>query len=264
MKRLIVTSLCWLFVCSAHLQAQTLGDSLESVEQRTQELVSRYSSAHSWGEQTALDDLKRFLAETQRLSAALSGEDAAQVEPLQRGFSSAMRRVKTSSVMLPSSERTVVESMVAEASQIDQRLTELRLRFGSKASLVNGPLTGVSLQADESLESTYLNLQHLLIDVRDAVRLASTLGNDRFPNNGGIGFGIPNNLEPLQVRRFVLAGWELERQLSVQISDVSQTYPAWERFEQEYNRLGHPGSGANIRQLERVMARLATFYNKAD
>lgn len=263
MKRLLLTTLCWVFTFSV-VQAQTLGDSLESVESRTQEMVARYSSANTWGEQTALDDLKRFLAETQALSAALSGDNAANVEQLQRGFTSAIRRVETSSVMLPSSEGPGVESIVAEASLIAERLTDLRLRFGSKASLVNGPLTEVSLQPDESLEDTYLNLQHLLIDVRDAVRLASTLGNDRFPGNGGIGFGTPNNLEPLQVRRFVLAGWELERQLSSQVGDVSETYPAWERFEQEYNRLGHPGSGANIRQLERVMARLGTFYNKVD
>jgi hypothetical protein len=262
MKRFLLIALCGLLTLT-FAQAQTLGASLQSVESQAQGLVSRYSAADTWGQQTAVDDLKRFLAQVQRLSAALSGDDATSVEQLQRGFSSAARRMETSSVMLPSAEEQTVTAMVAEANQIDQRLTELRLRFGSKASLVSGSLAEVPLHPGEEIDGVYTNLQHLLIDVRDAVRLASTLGNDRFPGNG-IGFGTPNNLEPLQVRRFVLAGWELERQLSVQIEDVSETYPAWELFEREYNRLGHPGSSANIRQLERVMERLGSFYNTLD
>lgn len=238
--------------------AETIGEVLKSVEAETQAVLSR-QTGESWGVQTAADDLQRLLAQSQRLSAAMSSNDAVEVEPLQRGLASAARRAETSSVMLSDSDQQQVAGIAEKVGRVDERLTELRLRFGSKASLVPGALNDVGMEGET--DGIYTNIPDLLIDVRDAVRLASTLRSSNPPFNFGFNNTTPNNLDALQVRRVVLAGWELERQLSGNVADISQTVPAWERFEREYNRLGYPGSGFNIRQLERVMERLSAFYS---
>ena len=252
----------WLALTLTATQAQTLGSALEAVEQDVQTVISQ-QTGDSWGAQTAADDLNRLLAQAQRLSEALDLEDARKVEELQRGLTSAAQRVETSSVLLSEPAQQKVKELLATVGQIDERLTELRLRFGGQANLVPGRLSEVSLSADPPLDGVYSNLADLLIDVRDARRLAGTLGNVRYPaygfNQGGL-----YNIDPLQLDRVVQAGWALERQLSGSVGDVSDSLPAWNRFEREYNRLGYMGTGSNVRQLERVMDRLANFYDSQE
>lgn len=243
----------------AFAQAQTLGEALTSVEESTQEIVSR-QSAQSWGQQTAADDLNRLLAQTRRMSEAMNSDDARQIEDLQRGLSTAARRVDTSSVLLDETERQHIQEILKTVAEIDSRLTELRLRFGGQASMVPGSLNDVALYPAEPLDGVYTNLEQLLIDVRDARRLAATLGNRRFPAWGIMQGGL-DNLDPLQLDRFRRAGWELERELSGSVVDISQTYDSWNRFATEYDRLGYMGIGTNVRQLERVMNRLSSFYS---
>lgn len=257
MKRFSLLFLLWGLTLSV-VHAQTLGSALTSVEHQVQQMLAR-TSGESWGVQTAADDLERLLAQTQRLAEALTLNDARKVEELQRGLSVAARRVKTSSVLLPTEELSGVEDMLATLEQVDQRLTGLRLRFGSRANLVAGSLSEVGLNQDEP-GGEYTNLEDLLIDVRDARRLAETLGSVRFPRWGFEQRGM-HNLDPLQLNRFVRAGWELERQLSGHLDDVSESLPAWDRFQREYDRLGYMGTGSQVRQLERVMERLSRFYS---
>lgn len=260
MKRTVLLTFL-LAVCLGPAGAQTLGQALSEIETTVQAIIARYPSPSTWGEQTSVDDLKRFLAQTQRLGAGLGSDDADSVEELQRGFSSAGRRAQTSVTMLSPQDQESLAGVSPLVDQVDNRLTDLRLRFGSKATLVGGTLADMPLTPDQDFDSTYANVNELLIDVRDARRLASTLGNIRFPQQG-FGFGQPNNLDGLQLQRLLQAGWELERQLSVQIPDVSVTLPAWQRFEREYNRIGYPGTNTNIRQLDRVMRRLGAFYDQ--
>jgi len=239
--------------------AQTLGSALESIESRTRDVAARYQSGSTWGVQTAADDLNRLVAESARLSAALAGDDARGVEQLQRGFSTAARRVDTSRVLLPEAEQTEIQQVLGEVALVDERLTQLRLRFGSQANIVPGALAEMPL-APANVDGDYSNIHELLIDVRSARYLASTLGNRRFPAYGLLG-GTLSNLDPLHVRRVVHAGWALERELSVQLDDVSQSLPEWTTFKREYDRLMYLGTGSNVRQLERVMDRLNCFYS---
>jgi hypothetical protein len=259
MKKLCMIALCLGFTLT-FAQAQTLGSALSTVEENAQQVLSR-QTGETWGQQTAADDLNRLLAQTQRMSQALNSDDAKKVESLQRGLTSAARRVGTSSVLLSDPDQQQIEQMLQTVDEIDQRLTELRLRFGSQASIVSGSLNDAALHPDESLDGVYTNLEALLIDVRDARRMASTLGNNRFPQYGIYSGGL-HNLDPLRLDRFVQAGWALERQLSSHVGDVSESTAAWDKFENEYHRLGYMGTGTNVRRLERVMDRLSAFYRE--
>jgi hypothetical protein len=243
-------------------QAQTIGSALASVEQNSREVASR-QVGESWGTQTATEDLSLLLTQAQRLSQALELGDAAKVEGVQRDFTSAAQRVETSSVLLGAGEQAKIKEILATVDQIDQRLTGLRLRFGGQANLVPGSLGEVSLTTEVPLDRDYANIEDLLIDVRDARRLAGSLGNVRYPpyglNRGGLYF-----IDPQQLDRFVRAGWALERQLAGSTEDISSSSAAWSRFEREYQRLGFMGSGSNGKRLERVMERLGAFYGSQE
>ena len=259
MKKLMMVALL-LGLTLTFAQAQTLGSAVTSVEEDAQQVLSRQTEA-TWGQKTAADDLNLLITRAQAISEAMNSDDANSVESLQRDFSSAAQRVKTSSVLLSDSDQQQIEKMLQTVDQIDARLTELRLRFGSQASLVPGSLNEVALTPVDPIDGTYLNLEALLIDVRAARMLAARLGNQRFPGYG-LNLGGFNNLDPLRLERFVRAGWELERQLSGKVGDVSESYAAWDKFETEYSRLGYMGFGTNVRQLERVMDRLSAFYRE--
>ena len=256
-----------LLFLTAAAWGQTLGSTLESVGTETGTIVSRYQNASSWGEKTAVEDLKRLVTVSHQLTAAFSGQDARQVENLQRDLMTAARRVGTSSVLLPDSEQPKIQEIVNSVGDVDERLTELRLRFGSKANLVPGSLADVSLES--AGDGMYTNIQDLLIDVRYARELVQSLRVSRTsPFGYGYGFGTgpngPNAIDSLQLRRAVQASWEFQRTLQGQVADVSESYQAWRKFEREYNRLGYIGSGRVVTRLERVMGRLGHFYDKYD
>ena len=261
MNKLAVFALYFTLTLVA-VQAQTIGSALVSVEQSSREVASR-QVGESWGVQTASEDLSRLLAQAQRLSVALESGDARQVEGVQRDFTSAAQRVETSRVLLDAEEQRRIEEILATVDQIDERLTGLRLRFGGQANLVPGSLAEVSLKVDSPLDRDYTNIEDLLIDVRDARRLAGSLGRVRFPpygfNRGGLYF-----IDPQQLDRFVRAGWALERELSGSSEDISASLSAWSRFEREYQRLGFLGSDSNGKRLERVMQRLGDFYDSQE
>ena len=103
---------------------QTLGSTLESVGTEAGSIVSRYQNGSSWGERTAVEDLKRLVTVSHQLSAAFSGQDARQVETLQRELMTAARRVGTSSVLLPESEQPKIQELVDSVEEVDERLTE--------------------------------------------------------------------------------------------------------------------------------------------
>ena len=264
MKNFFLRISILLFLATA-AWGQTLGSTLESVGTEAGSIASRYQSGSSWGERTAVEDLKRLVRVSHQLAAAFSGQDARQVETLQRELMTAARRVGTSSVLLPESEQPKIQQLVENVEEVDERLTELRLRFGSKANLVPGSLADVSLES--SGEGTYTNIQDLLIDVRAARELVQSLRVSRTsPFGYGYGFGTgpngPNAIDPLQLRRTVQASWEFQRTLQGQVADVSESYQAWRKFEREYNRLGYVGSGRVVTRLERVMGRLGHFYDR--
>ena len=258
-------SLVICFALGLSAGAQTLGESLDDVSQTAQSIAAR-QQGDSWGVRSAVDDLQRLAAQSARLSASLSTDDARQVVQLQRELGTAIRRVETTRSMLPQGEQSAIEQMLQEAEAVDSRLTGLRLRFGSLAASVPGHLADYPLQESDSGELGYRNVADLLIDVRCARRLVPTLNNGRRSQWGwGYGFnGGPNNLDALQVRRLELAARNLERELSTQMGDVRESVPAWERMRREYDRLGYPGAGSNVRQLDRVMNRLDEFYSKLD
>ena len=264
MKNFFLRISLLLFLASA-AWGQTLGSTLESVGTEAGTIASRYQNAPSWGEKTAVEDLQRLVTVSHQLTAAFSGRDARQVEALQRELATAARRVGTSSVLLPDSEQPKIQDIVDNVDDVDERLTELRLRFGSKANLVPGSLADVSLEPTG--DGGYTNVQDLLIDVRYARELVQSLRVSRTsPFGYGYGFGTgpngPNAIDPLQLRRAVQASWDFQRTLQGQVTDVSESYRAWRKFERAYNRLGYVGSGRVVTRLERVMGRLGHFYDK--
>ena len=258
MKRLLKIFLFALLV-SAHSSAETLGEALQSVERDSEAVASR-QQGDTWGVRTAVDDLRRLIAQSQRLSAALSSPDTRDVKELEDGLISAVRGVRTSMVMLSEADQADLGPVLEKAELVNERLTDLRLRFGGKANTIAGDLSGLSLEPDES-ELPYDNIQDLLIDVRWTRDLVSSLMPARFPQPGGIGFNQPNNLDPLQVRRVELAIWNLERTLSSNLDDVRQSVPAWDRFKREYDRLFYMGAGRQVRMLEQRVERLDRFYS---
>lgn len=239
--------------------AQTLGETLQSISDRSQGLAASQQSVDTWGTRTATEDLKELASQASRLLAALSLNDARDVEELESVLRASARRVRTSKVMLPDSVQSEAEEVIGLAEQVGERLTQLRLRFVGKAAGVNGSLADTSLVPDE--DWSYAGLQELLIDVRSARELVGTLGTGTVQQFSLTLTGAgPNNLDGLQVRRLYLTAWELERQLSGRVDDVRESLGAWKKFQREYKRLAYPGTGSNVRQLERVMARLTAFY----
>lgn len=261
MRRTLVTlALSWLILCAPGL-AQTLGQATLEVRDRSEALIARLMpQAQSWGQQTAVDDLRLVHQSAAALLEALNGNDANAVKDFQLQLESAARRLRTSHSLLPEPDAATVADLVQRVAAIDARLTSLRLRFGGKAALTPGPLADQSLATSDPAFALYENPQALLIDVRDARRLASELEVAHFPGYG-FGFMQPNNLDSLQVRRLVLAGWELQRALEGQFTDVSQVLDEWEQFRHEYDRMGYPGSNQVVRQLERVVDRLTLFFD---
>lgn len=261
MRRLLAIFL--LALLPVAVSAQTLGEATQEVRDRAQALISaRQAQATSWGQQTALDDLRLVHDSSVALLEALSGTDAAVVKTFQLNLASAGRRLKASQSLLPdaAADADTVAQLESEIDAIDARLTELRLRFDQKATLTPGPLAAESLSAADPTFEIYTNPQALMIDVRDARRLASSLQGGRYPV-WGVGFGQPNNLDSLQVRRLVLAAWNLENALQARYTDISEVSDEWVAFRREYDRLGYPGSSQVVRQLERVVNRLTLFFD---
>lgn len=250
----------WLLL-SISLPAQTLGETVQRIHDESANIIAqRETQADSWGEKTALEDLQTLKQSAQALQQSLEGHDAKAVLPLQRELTSAASRVRASSPLLPEapSDAARLEEVLTLSQAVDQRLSHLRLRFAQKASRVPGKLADQPLRAEDL--ALYENPKTLLIDVRDACQLATSLQTGRFPP---LGFGLaqPNNLDPVQVQRFIQAGWALQRSLEGNFQDISQIYPLWEKFRFEYDRLGYAGSSNVTRQLERVMRRLGTFFD---
>lgn len=260
MKRLSILC-CVLLLTTLAASATTLGEATSLVIERSGSLISRVQTQPStWGTETALKDLKRLNLEARALEKALDGQDAEQLKSQQTAFSTASRRVQTSASLLPDSVRNEAEQLQQQVDAINARLTQLRLRFGSKASLAPGALSRVDLVPGEDGLAVYENPNQLLIDVRDARRLVQSFRVGRYPQFG-LGFGCPNNLDPLQVRRLVLASWELERRLSGRYDDIQESLSSWQKMEREYRRLGYLPPSTAARQLDRVMKRLGAFYS---
>lgn len=257
-----VSALIFTMVLCQSAWAQTLGEALKAVTDEAHKIVASQPEPQTWGSQQASDDLNRLAAQAQRLEAALTTADADDTEKLQQDFLAAAHRLNTSKVMLGAQQQAAVEELVQKSESVDKTLSALRMRFGSKASSVNGSLADFPLASDEEL--VYRNVQDLLIDVRTARELSSTLQYGivqqfRFTLTGG----GPNNLDGLQVRRLQLAAIALERDLT-HVDDVRSTIPAWDKFYREYNRLGYTGTGSNVRQFDRVVSRLHSFYSQLE
>lgn len=250
--------LLWLLFAGA-LQAQTLGDTVQQIRDQSQAVLSRNSSENTWGEQTAAADLKTLEHSASSLLQELEGDDAKNVLPAQRDLFLAASRVRVSASLLPEAEKPPIEELLRHCQAVDQRLTQLRSRFAQKASRVQGPLADQPLEAKDHAFELYENPRALLIDVRDARQLASSLQTGRNPR-WGFELNQPNNLDPLRVQRMIQAGWALQRGLEGNFTDIQEIYPLWEKFRFEYDRLGYPGSNHVTRQLERVMQRLGDFF----
>lgn len=259
MKRLSLLC-CALILTSVGAFATTLGEATSSVIEDSGRLIAAMKKQPStWGVETALTDLQLLNRSARALEKALDGRDAETLREQQTALTTADRRMKTSGALLPDSAQSELESLSKRVAAINTRLTQLRLRFGSKATTTPGALSSADLVPSEGGLEIYENPAQLLIDVRDARRLVQSLQVGRYPQFG-VGFQSPNNLDPLQIRRLVLATWELERQLSSQYEDVQQSLKAWRKVQREYNRMGYPAPSAATRQLERVMRRLGAFY----
>lgn len=243
--------------------AQTLGEATQEVRDRSEALIAqRLPQVDTWGEQVAVDDLRLVQESSAALLAALAGNDATAVKTFQQNLATAGRRIKTSQTLLPdpSADAATVAELESRIAAIDTRLTELRLRFDNKATLTTGPMTGIALSSDDQAFDIYGNANLLLIDVRDARRLCEMLSGAGYPNLG-VGFGQPNNLDSLQLRRLVLDAYALENALQGGFGDITEVLPLWYKFRQEYDRLGYAGQNNVTRQLERVMDRLGLFFN---
>lgn len=259
--RILPAIVLLLLICSGGASATTLGEATSEVIERSGSLIVELEKEPStWGIETALKDLQRLNQSARALERALDGQDAAELKQQQSEMSTASRRVETSSALLPDSVRGSVQELSQKVAAINERLTELRLRFGTRASMTPSALSHVSMEASDQ-SAAYDNPAQLLIDVRDIRRLAQQLQSVRYPQLG-IGFNSPNNLDSLQVRRFVLATWELERQLSGQYQDIGESLPTWNKVKREYDRLGYAPPSVITRQLERVMQRLDAFYSE--
>ncbi len=260
--RRALTAFLITFLTTGLAWGQTLGQATEQSLEQTESLISSLQEPNStWGEETALDDMNQLKRALVAMQAALEEEsDAAQLDIQVSDLKAASRRAETSSVLLPSTQaKNDLEAILAEIRDLCERLDSIRGRFGTKASRFETPLAEVELQVSLEGLDLYRNQEALLIDIRDLRRLVSSLQVGGFPQQG-IGFGQPNNLEGLQVRRLVLATWELERNLSGQLEDITEVMRSWHKTDQEYRRLGYPGNSEVVRQMERVMSRLETFF----
>jgi hypothetical protein len=244
--------------------AQSLGQAAQQVRDSAENLLTpRISQADTWGEQTAVEDLRQLHQSAAALFEALNGDDALAIKNFQQSLSSAARRLKTSQELLPDAAAAAptVASLEEQVAAIDARLTDLRLRFDEKASVTPGALANLPMAPGEDAFAIYDNPQALLIDVRDARHLAEELAGSHYPSLG-VGFNQPNNLDSLQLRRLVLAGWDLQRALEGQFGDISNVMDEWIAFRREYDRMGYPGSNEVTRQLDRVMTRLTAFFDR--
>ncbi len=258
--------LFFILIAAAISSAETLG---EASERALSELRSARSALQQpaasetgseWAQSTALADLDQLSNRTEALLEQLGGErNAAVLEEPTVELKAAIRRARTSSVLLPPAALAPFERAQRELEDVLSRLDELRTRFGGHATVVELPLEGVDLvRSDEGLLG-YQNLEALLIDARELYRLASSLRVGGFPQQG-VGFRQPNNLDGLQVRRFALASNALVRDLSARPDDITEVLPRWERVQTEYLRLGYPGDDEVVRRLTRVVDRLQSFF----
>ena len=246
------------------LHAQTLGTTVQEISDTSAAIIAqRQPQADSWGQQTALEDLLLLQRSATVLLEKLQDSDAQNIKVAQRELTAQASRVKSSSLLLPDSpaDSAAIEALLGQVQAVDGRLTELRTRFAQRASRVAGSLADEEITtSNEQGFSLYENPHALLIDIRDARQLAASLETGRLPQ---LGFGLaqPNNLDSLQVRRFIQAGWALQRSAEGSFQDVSELIPQWQKFRFEYDRLGYAGSSSVTRQLERVMQRLDTFFS---
>lgn len=254
----------WLLL-SGVLHAQTLGEAVQQVRDSSAVLITkRQLQAETWGQKTAIEDLESLQKSAEVLLESLQSRDARSLVEAQRDFSSQASRVRSSSPLLPDapSDTEAVQELLGQVRAVDNRLTEIRTRFAEKASRVPQSLGDEPLQSDSQAFELYENPQALLIDIRDARQLAASLETGRLPQFG-FGLAQPNNLDSLQVRRFIQAGWALQRAAEGNFGDISELTPQWEKFRFEYDRLGYPGSTQVTRQLERVMDRLTAFFKES-
>lgn len=257
--KLLRILICLFILLVTAVGAETLGEAVEFVAVESQSVAARITPPETWGQETALADLRSLIKEAHTLTGALSGNDAWNLEERQDQFTMAVRQVRTSQVMLGAAEQRDLEQVLEKAEQVNDRLKQLRLRFAGMAATVPGSLADTPLTGGSDEIDGYTNIADVLTDVRWARELVASLQAGRFPPYG-FGFNTPNNLDPLRVRRTVQAAWALERALTTERVDVARTIPEWNEFYQEYNRLGYPGADSRVRRLERVMERLQKFY----
>lgn len=257
MKRLAL-SLLALFVVLAPAQAETVAEAAEKLAAESKQLFeSLVVDQPSWGHAEALKDLQGLAAAGSHLAERLKQGADPDSRP-EETLASARRRLKVSAAMLnaDSEAQQKVASLLGQAEQLEERVRDYRMRFSGKAgvNLAAAPMEG-SAELNE-----FENPEALLIEVRYLRQMAQSIRFRPFPY-GAFGLANPDNLDPREVREFVLATQNLEQRLSVRYDDVRQTSDAWRRVQVTYNRLGYIPSNFNTRQLERSMERLQSFYS---
>lgn len=262
MKRTLF--LCLILLTTGAAWAETLREATSDVIEKSGNLItSLQKEPQTWGVETALNDLHQLSHSARDLEKALDGSDAQTLKDHQTALSTAGRRVATSAALLPDSAGPQVEAINQQIEAINQRLSQLRLRFGTKASKTPTALGQMPL-AESEPGLSYENPAQLLIDVRDLRRWVQNIQVGRFPAFGLLGSLPQNNLDPMQVRRFTEAIFDLERRLTGRYEDIQESLPAWRKVRREYDRLGYLPPGVTQRQLERLMARLDAFYGNLE
>lgn len=238
----------------------TLGESTREVSSRSQGLITKAQTmSATWGTKTALRDLESLNRSAQELEVALKGHDAALILEQQRVLATASRRIGVSGRLLPASIQPELRELQSRVADIDSRITQIRLRFATKASSTPRALSEVALFPDETGLEVYDNPADLLIDVRAANLLVRSLSGESEPAYA-IGIDSSYELEPSQINRLVRAAEELQSNLSGRYSDVRESLPSWKKMKREYDRIGYLAPTTTSRQLERVMERLGSFF----
>ena len=237
--------------------AEPVGELTHALQARLGTAMSSHPSA-TWGESVAAQDLQSLRAPLARLEQIFQSPaySAADLDSLASQLGAARRRIHMSSSMTSST------GLEPDIQRLEERLRSVDAAFDGKALPAPAALAKLDVNGPPGLP--YFNSPNELL--REARGIRYGLNDIRNPvgiGRGGAGLGISSFDASQDLRALSDAAYEYEFACRTPYPQVLETYKAYCRVVEAYNRLGYYQAGydsSGFRNLARSLDRLKAFY----
>lgn len=237
--------------------AEPVAELTHSLEARLGTALTSNPSA-TWGESLAAKDLQSLQPPLTRLDQIFGSTayTAADLDSIASQLAAARRRIHVSSSMTGST------GLEPDLERLEKRLRSVDTAFDGKA--LPSPAALARLDVNGPAGLPYYNSPEELL--REARGIRFGLNDIRNPfgiGRGGASLGIPSYDASQDLRALSDAAYDYEFACRAPYPHVSQTYKAYQRVLQAYDRLGYYQAGydsTGFRNIGRSLDHLKAFY----